>query len=477
MFKNDATVVYRRFQNQNGAELRYCAIFIDGMVDRELVNEAIIGPVINHVWAKKSGHPLDILQTQVIPANNVKKNADVKQLTEALNHGDTVLLLDGVAEALVISSQGWQTRAITEPEREKALRGSREGFTESLPINLSLVRRKLNTQHQLKFEFKVLGSRVHTRACLCYIEGLANPAILAELEQRLNGIDLDGVLDTGYIVEFIKDAPLSPFKTVGNTERPDVVAGKLLEGRIALLLDGSPVALTLPHIFIEHFQANDDYYLNFFFASISRGIRIAAFIFAISVPALYLALTTFHQEMLPTPLLLSISAARQGVAFPTIFELLILGLAFEILREAGVRMPMIIGQALSIVGALIIGQAAVEARIVSAPMVIVAGLTAVTGLMIPSLSGAVIILRFVLVIMATLIGFYGYLFGMVGLLIHLFSIHSFGVPYMASLYSLNFQDIKDTVFRAPWWYMEYRPQFIGAMNRVRQSKKRLGPNP
>jgi spore germination protein KA len=473
LFKNDDMVVYRHFENQSDPAIKCCAIFVAGMVNSEIINENIIWPIISKVLPKKSQLPLEVIQTQVIMAHDVQKTKDLHKLTEALNTGNTLLLYDGAVEALIINTQGWQTRAITEPENEKSLRGPKEGFTESLMMNLSMLRRKLNTYHQSKFKFKSLGSRAHTKACICYIEGLANPAILAELEKRLDQIQLDGILGTGYIDEFIKDAPLSPFKTIGSTERPDVVAGKMLEGRIALLLEGSPVALTLPHIFIEYFQSGDDYYINFFFSSISRIIRITSFIFTISVPAIYLALTNFHPEILPTPLLLSISAARQGVAFPTIIELLVLGFAFEIIREAGNRMPTTIGQALSIVGALILGQAAVEARIVSAPMVIVTGLTAVTGLMIPGLSGAIIILRFIFVILATFIGFYGYIFGMIGLLLHLFDIRSFGVPYMTPLNSLNLQDIKDTVVRAPWWYMENRPKFIGIMNRVRQSPKKF----
>lgn len=473
LFQNDDVVVYRHFENQNDTTIKCCAIFVDGMVDQEIINENIIWPIMSNILPKKSRLPMEVLQTRVIMAHDIQKAADLNKLTEALNTGKTILLLDGTAEALIISSQGWKTRAITEPENEKSQRGPKEGFTESLMMNLSMLRRKLNTSHQTKYKFKVLGSRVHTKVCICYIEELVNPAFLAELEKRLEQIGLDAILGTNYVVEFIKDAPFSPFKTIGNTERPDVVAGKLLEGRIALLLDGSPVALTLPHIFIEYFQSNDDYYINFFFSSISRLIRIAAFIFTISVPAIYLALTNFHPEILPTPLLLSISSARQGIAFPTIIELLLLGFAFEIIREAGVRMPTTIGQALSIVGALILGQAAVEARIVSAPMVIVTGLTAVTGLMIPTLSGAIIILRFVFAILATFIGFYGYLFGIIGLLIHLFVIRSFGVPYMTPLNALNLQEIKDTVVRAPWWYMENRPRFIGIMNRIRQSPKKF----
>lgn len=471
MFQNDDMVIYRHFENQQDPFIKCCAIFVEGMVNQEVINENIIWPVISNTLPAKSLCSLDVLQNRVIMAHDVQKTADLNKIIEALSTGNTILLLDGAGETLIIGSQGWKTRSITEPENEKSLRGPKEGFTESLMMNLSMVRRILNTHHKTKFKFKVLGVRVHTKACICYIEGLANPLILAELEKRLDQIALDGILGANYITELIKDAPFSPFKTIANTERPDVVAGKLLEGRIALLLEGSPAVLTLPHIFIEYFQSNDDYFINYFFSSISRLIRIASFIFTISVPAIYLALANFHQEILPTPLLLSISSARQGIAFPNIIELLILGFAFEIIREAGNRMPTTIGQALSIVGALILGQAAVEARIVSAPMVIVTGLTAVTGLMIPSLSGAIILLRFIFVILTTLIGFYGYVFGIVGMLIHLFAIRSFGVPYMTPLNSLNLQEIKDTVIRAPWWYMDKRPRFIGVMNRIRQSSK------
>ena len=249
-----------------------------------------------------------------------------------------------------------------------------------------MVRRKLKT-HELKFKFRVLGSRSHTKACICYLEGLANEAILAELEKRLDKINLDGIMDTNYIIELIKDAPLSPFKTIGNTERPDVVAGKLLEGRIALILDGTPVAITLPYLFNEYFQTNDDYYTNFYFASISRIIRIISFILTTSAPAVFIALTTFHQEIIPSSLLLSISLSRQRVPFPTIIEALVLGLIFESIREAGVRASSNIGASLSIVGALILGQAAVTANFFSAPMLIVVGFTVVSGLMFPKLSG------------------------------------------------------------------------------------------
>lgn len=468
LFKNDANLVYRHFENQFNEDLKFCALFINGMVNNELINENIIQPIVNNNRLPKKENLIEVLKNQVITGNDLTKSKDLDRLIEAVLNGDTVLLLDGVSEALIISSKGWPTRLITEPENEKSSLGPREGFTESLLINLTMVRRKLKT-HDLKFKFKNLGARSHTDVCICYIEGLASAAILAELEKRLDEIDLDGILDANYIIELINDAPLSPFRTVGTTERPDVVAGKLLEGRIGIILDGTPIAITLPYLFIEYFQTNDDYYNNFLVSSMTRIIRIVSFLLTISGPAVFLALTTFHQEIIPTPLLLSISLSRQMVPFPTVIEALILGLVFESIREAGVRATSNIGSTLSIVGALILGQAAVNANFFSAPILIIVGFTVVTGLMFPKLSGAAIILRLVLLFLSALLGIYGYIFGMTGLLIHLFQIRAFGVPYMTSLNSLNFQDIKDTVIRAPWWYMESRPKFIGAINRIRQS--------
>jgi len=271
------------------------------------------------------------------------------------------------------------------------------------------------------------------------------------------------------IAELISDSAISPFKSVGSTERPDVVAAKMLEGRIAIIVDGTPVAITAPHIFIEYFQVNEDYYINYYFSSINRVLRILCFILSISLPAVYISLTTFHQEMIPTPLIRSISAARQGVPFPTVVEVMLLLITFEILREAGTRMPTAIGNALSIVGALVLGQSAVEARLVSAPVVIIVAFTAIAGLALQRMSGAIIISRVIFIIFSSIIGLYGYIFGILGLLIHLFSLRSFGVPYMLTLMNLDPQDIKDTVIRSPLIYMKYRPKFIAPNNRVRNT--------
>ncbi len=468
IFNNDDTLVIRQFENQYESKLKCCIFFIDGMVNAEIINENIISPIVSSSMIKSGNKTIHSLQYQIIISNQITKTDSLVKLVESIINGDTILFVDGSSEALAINTKGWKTRAIEEPPSEKVLKGPREGFTESVMINLSMIRRKISSSN-LRFKFITLGKETRTKACVCYIEGIANKKILDELYKRLETFNIDGALGSNYLQEFIKDEPLSPFKTIGNTERPDVVAAKLLEGRIAIILNGTPSAITLPYLFIEYFQSNEDYYLSFYFGSIGRLLRILGFIITTSVPAIYLALVTFHQELIPTPLVLSISAARQGVPFPTVVELIGLLTVFEILREAGTRMPTYIGQALSIVGALVLGQAAVQARFVSAPIVIIVALAGITGLMIPALTGVSVIARTILLLLSSALGLYGYVFGMLGIGIHLFSMRSFGVPYMANVTSLKLQDLKDTFIRAPWWYMEYRPKLIASKNPRRKA--------
>jgi spore germination protein KA len=468
IFNQDETLITRQFENQKDSSVRCCIVFIEGMINDEIVNENVIEPIVKNQMLKYPDNMIDTLLFSVIVSNNIKKVSDIEKLVEAVISGNTVLLLEGSEEALIVSTMGWQTRAVEKPESENVLRGPREGFTESLTVNLTLIRRRVKTP-DLKFAFRTIGTRSRTKAAMCYIDGLVDEKILKELYKRLDDMDIDSVLDTGYIQELIKDSPLSPFKTIGNTERPDVAAARLLEGRVALVLEGSPFVLTLPFVFIEYFQANEDYYDNFFYSSINRVIRVLGYIITISAAPIYVALTTYHQEMIPSTLLLSISAARQGVPFPTIVEAVLLLSVFEILRETGIRMAPAIGQTISMVGALVLGQAAVEARLVSAPIIIVVALSGITGLLIPRLKGANILARFVLLLLSAFLGLYGYVFGIIALLIHLFGIRSFGIPYMLNLNSLNPQDLKDTIIRAPWWYMQYRPKLIAARNYMRKS--------
>lgn len=466
MFKNDDTLKLRKFQNQHNSQINCCILFIDGMSDDNIINKGIIKPITSSIIEYSHLTLVDYLMEQIIISSNCEKTKDILSIINALIDGNTILFLEGFSEGVIIGSKGWKTRAIQEPTVERVLRGPREGFTESLMINLSLIRRKVKTNN-LKFKFMTLGNITQTKLCICYIEGLAREDLLATLYEQLNAIKVDGVLAIKYIQEYIDKEPFSIFETTNNTEKPDVVVARILEGRVAILLDGTPVVTTLPFFFIETFQSADDYYLNYYFASINRLLRIGGFFISISIPAIYLSLVTFHQEMIPTPLVMSIYAARLGVPLPTIFELVGLLIVFEILREAGSRMPSYIGQTLSIVGALVLGTAAVDARFVSAPIVIVVGLSGITSLITPTLGAVTLILKLAFAMLSSILGLYGYVIGMAFLLLHLLKLKSFGIPYMTNLTKFNMQSLKDTGIRAPRWYMRFRPRYIGDRKPIR----------
>ena len=467
IFKDDDTLIKRFFSSAHEPSAKFCVLFSDGMINNKLLNEDIIRPVLEYSFRKDDPNLIRTVSESITLSNSVERTDQVEELVQGIVYGDTILLARGCPDALVLNTKGWAVRSISEPESERVLRGPREGFNESLLMNLSMLHRKLRTP-DLKMKYRAFGTRSKTKACLCYLDSLVNKSVLEELEKRLDRIDIDGTLDTNYIAELIKDSPFSAIKTVGSTERPDVVAGRLLEGRIALFLDGTPSVLTVPHLFIEHFQSDEDYYVNFVFSSIGRFLRILAFVISLTFPAIYVALVTFHQEMLPTQLLLSISSARQGVPFPTALETVFMLVVFEMLRESGARMPGIMGQTLSIVGALVVGQAAVDAKLVSAPIIIVVGLAGITGLMVPRLKGYILVHRFLLLFCACILGLYGLLLGIVALLVGIFGMHSFGVPIVPDVHLKNPQEYKDIYVRFPWAFMKTRPGYLSE-DEVRQA--------
>lgn len=473
IFSNDDTFMVRRFQNKNIKTKQYAVLYFMGMTKPEITNQFIIKPIMEAELdvAINERDLFHEIQEKVLYTCGVKESNDVEVAVESVLSGRTLLLINGFRDVLIIKTEGWQQRAITEPPSEKIVRGPREGFTETLVTNLTMIRRKIQSS-DLKFQFKRIGKQTHTKICVCYLENIASPQILQELYKRLDAIDIDGILDSGYIQELIQDAPFSPFNTIGATERPDVAAAKILEGRIAVIVDGSPFVLTLPYLFVEYFQYNEDYYDHYFIATFNRMLRIIANLLTIIIPAFYIALVTYHQEMLPTPLLLSISAARQGVPLPTVIEAMLMIFTFELLREAGTRMPTPIGQAVSIVGALVLGQAAVDARLVSAPMIIISALTGITSLVNVRVMGTNIVIRLVFILCASVLGLFGLIFAFLGLVIHIMELRSFGVPFALNMATIKGQEIKDTAFRAPWWAMRLRVPIIASRNMKRLDNER-----
>ncbi|GCD10819.1 spore germination protein [Clostridium tagluense] len=473
IFTNDITVVYRLLSVGRPNITKCMLIYIDGMANTQLINENIIKPILlSHIADINHSEIMDVLMQEVLLTGNNKKSDVVDDIISGIIYGKTMLFIDGFANAIIIDTIGWETRDISEPQAETIVRGPREGFTESMSLNLTLIRRRVINPN-LKFTFMKMGKQTKTQICVCYIEGIAKEPILKELMKRLNDIDIDGILDSGYVEELIKDAPYSPFRTIINTERPDVVVAKLLEGRFAVICDGSPIVLTLPTIFVEVFQSNEDYYDNFLYSSFVRLLRWLCFFISTSTSAIYVALVTFHQELIPTPFLLSIYSARKGTPFPSIVEAMAMMIIFEILKEAGLRMPKQVGGAISIVGALVLGDAAVSARLVSAPIVIITAMTGIASIMLPQVLGLVEI-RIIFLLLSSFLGLYGYIFGVMGLVLHMMSIRSFGIPYMLNVPSFSTQDIKDTAIRAPWWAMYLRPKmFSKNKKRIKKGRKKV----
>lgn len=458
IFNNDDTLLNRIFENQyNG--LKGCIFFIGDMTNTTVTNEHILKPILESKILLDDIDYIEYLSTGVILSGTLKRSTTIDNLVDAIVSGDTILFVEGYSQFIIIYTSAWKARAIEEPNSEKGLRGPKEGFTESLTTNLTLIRRKIRSK-DLKFHYITVGERTRTKLCVCYMDGLVKKDILNTIIDKIENIYIDGVEDVKYIEEFIDDNPFSLFETCYISEKPDVVSGKILEGRVAVLVDGSPSVMTAPTLFIEFFMAGDDYYINYYYASLGRLLRTFGFIATISIPALYLSLVAFHQGTIPTPLLITIYASRVGVPFPSIVELLILLTIFEMLREAITRVPGTVGQAVSIVGVLVLGTAAVDARLVSAPMIIVVGVSSITGLMLPNFTGTLSIIRLGLLLLSSLLGIYGYIFGMLALIIHLFTLRSYGVPFMGNLTSFRMQSIKDTIIRAPAWYMRYRPKFM-----------------
>ncbi|MBD8068044.1 spore germination protein [Bacillus sp. PS06] len=376
--------------------------------------------------------------------------------------GFIVIVIDGIqANAFALEVINEDRRSIDEPSTQTIIRGPKEGFTELLSTNISLIRRRLKN-HNLQFENYIIGKESKTSIALGYIDGITNKDILNEVRERINKIDASLILDSGNIEEFIVDKTLTPFPLTFNTERPDSTSAQLAEGKVVLIVDGSPFVIVVPTVFTDFFQATEDYYQPFFMATFIRIIRYMSFMIALVLPSLYVALTTFHQELLPTELLISIQAQREGVPFPAVVEIFMMELTFEVLREAGIRMPRAVGQTVSIVGALVLGQAAVEAGLVSNVLVIIVAFTAIASFVSPiyNFSIATRLLRFILILAAASLGLYGVLLGLVIMVIHLTSLRSFGISYLTPVAPLLIEDQTDVFVRLPIWANKKRPSYL-----------------
>lgn len=467
LFQDCSDLIIRPFSMTNGT--RAIAVLVDGLVISDIVDDALRSVML---W-KGTEQEEDVEEAveEVFPVSQISMTDNYKELLLGVLGGDTAILIDNRDQAVLWGIRGPVTRGVSEPSSEESVRGPREGFIEHLRTNTSLLRRKIRSP-RLKMKPMVIGKHSNTDIVVSYIEGLTNTDLVNEVVQRLEKIDIDGVLESGYLEEFIQDSSYSPFPQLQYSEKPDTVAAALLQGRVAVLVDGTPFALLAPTTFFQLMQASEDYYEKFQIATLIRWLRYLFLIMSLLIPALYVAITTFHQDLLPTGLLLSIAAARETIPFPAVVEALIMEVIFEALREAGIRLPRAVGSAIGILGALVIGQAAVEAGIVSAPMVIVVSITGIASFTIPHFSGAIAVrmLRFPLLIIASIFGIYGVLVGLMLILGHMANLRSFGVPYLSPLGPTNWKDLKDVLLRAPQWSLTSRPSFVGAQDNIRVNK-------
>ncbi|MEW9670469.1 spore germination protein [Ammoniphilus sp. 3BR4] len=479
---NSPDITIRWMEAGAGGEWDIAVVYINGLADSNTVNNVIVKSLMQET-EKEAGQSwmgvdvLSLIKKRVLTVGGVGDIHDMDQLLSSLFSGDTIILVEGYGRGLSAGTLGWEHRGVEEPQSQTVIRGPKEGFTENLTTNTALLRRKIQSP-QLWMEMKKIGRVTQTKVAVMYLKGVANEKVVAEVMLRLDRIDTDSILEGGYIEEFIQDATFTPFPTIANTERPDAVAGAILEGQIAILVDGTPFVLLAPVTFFKFFQSSEDYYHRYDISTFIRIMRYTAFIVSMLLPSLYIAVTTYHQEMLPTTLLISLMAQREGIPFPAFVEALIMEVTFEVLREAGVRMPRAIGPAISIVGALVLGQAAVQAGLVSAGMVIIVSFTAISNFVAPAFNIAIAarLLRFFFMVLAATLGLFGIMAGLIAVLIHMAGLRSFGVPYLTPMAPFIPANQKDVLVRVPWWAMFTRPRLISQHNSIRQGKN-LKPSP
>ena len=440
--------------------------FIEVSVD--MGNSALL-EVLKYLRGLEREEILRVLEQNALGTSDATYFTTIEEAGDGLLTGEAVFFVDGFAKAVKIPDDGYPNMGINEADSEKVVRGSNEGFGDSVKQNAALIRKRIRSP-QVKVKEKKMGVRSNTNVYLVYMEGIAYPELVAKIEERLEGFEIDGVLDSGVIEQLSEEKWYSPFPQFQTTERPDRAAMSILDGRVVVLSDNSPIALILPTDYNSFIKTSDDYYNRWEIASFERLLRYFASFFAMTLPGLYLAVTNFHTQILPTTLLLSFADARSGVPFPAVIEVIIMELSFELLREAGVRLPGAMGNTIGIVGGLIIGQAAVEANLVSPIVVIVISFTALCSFAVPNeeFATAFRLLKFFFIGICAWLGFFGFLAGLLAVLIHLSHLKSFGVPYLMPFVAADlndYEDERDFLWRQPLRLLWKRPIYAKKNNR------------
>ncbi|BCJ86979.1 spore germination protein [Effusibacillus dendaii] len=467
----NADVIIRDFTIPLSNPIKAFAVFIEGISSKETINSFILEPLMLLAELRSESMEEGALKTvkeKLLPGNQVMEYELWEDVKKNILSGSTALFLEGAKKVLIIESKGWEQRGVGETQTETVVRGPHDAFTENLRANTGLVRSRLRTE-SLITEMMQVGELAPTDVAVMYVDGITNPKLVQEVKRRIKGIKVDFLQDSGQLEQFIEDPPKGFIPRMMATERPDRVAASLAEGFVVVFVGQSPYGLILPTFLWSLLHTAEDAYLRFPFGSFIRLIRFVSFLMALLLPAMYIAVTNYHPEMIPTDLMLAIAAARELVPFPVVLEVLLMELSLELIREAGIRIPNVIGPTIGIVGALILGQAAVQAGIISPLLVIVVALTALASFTMPNynFSFAVRTLRFVFILVAAIWGFYGITLGVMALLMNWATIKSFGIP-MLSVVAPFKPSSPDVILRGPIFKQENRPSALRPQDSRRQ---------
>lgn len=442
--------------------------YIADMTDNDLFNESLLNPLLNYD-GQIDDNIVDTLKDKVLSNNEVEEFFNLDDAIDKMLTGYSLLLVDNADRILSCDMEKITVRPVSEPPTSVVIKGPREGFNESLKYNLALIRKRVKSK-DLVVQNLELGTITKTQISVVYINSIVDKSVVKHIMKRLKNIKIDGVLDSHYLVSYLQKNPRSLFKQVGDTEKPDILIGKMLEGRVGILVDGSPIALTLPFILMEDLQSSNDYYSQPIRVAFVRVLRFIGVVFAVLLPGIYVALEKFHYKILPTEFLVTIMNTTQGIPFSPFFELLFVILLFEILYEANLRMPQYFGMAMSIVGALILGETAVNAGLVSPPAVMIVALSGITFYIVPGQAAQFSILRLIALFVGATIGLYGILLFCIIVLSYLSSFDSYNSAYLAPISPYIKKDLKDMYYIRPTKEMYERPKSI-ANNRENSDRR------
>lgn len=450
-FDNSADLSVRVFTLKSALKIQAAVITMEGLVDKEQLSQSVLNPLLTFDYGARDSAAVSVIAySSVMASSDVIKLSSADEIVTYITSGFAVLMINGAEELYAVGVQGYSFRGVSEPESEVVQRGSREGFTEPLRVNMSMIRRRMKTP-DLKFEQMTVGTDSKTQLMICYLQSQVSLDLLNKLKNRLTGCNLETVLASGYLSDYLEDnGSGSLFSGVGISERPDTVCGKLTEGRIAIIVDGTPAVMIVPHLFVEEFQSVDDYSNRTYYAAFIRLMKYLSFFVSVFLPGLYVALAQFHPEYFPTWLLINTSESLAQTPFPVTAEVLAITVVYEIMKEAGLRIPKSLGHAVSIVGALVIGDSAVNAGIISASTLMVVATAAICGYVTSPLYPPIMMLRMLFIVVGGFTGLWGITLATAVVLIGMCAKTSLGVPYLSSLSPFSLRRMRDVFIRAGW---------------------------